>query len=184
MRESTKSQVFDLMIYDRDDITEEDEAKAMLVRDWLLTKEIKDTESLEYNCLALVESGYTDLKHVGYLAYLPVAYDKAMEREKKRKEMAKACTSQYVGEVGKRIEFHPASAKIVTSWFTQFGVTHIWRILDENGNVFTWKTSISNLDSYKNGETIAPKCIKGTVKAHTDYKGICQTELTRCRMSY
>lgn len=178
--DSTKDRVLEA-IYSREEPSEEGEAKASLIRDWLLMKEINDTESFEYNCLALLESGYVDAKRIGYIAYLPVAYDKAMEMEAKwkRRLAQEKSDSQYVGEVGKRIEVIPVYAKIVTSWQNQFGTTFIWKIADSAGNVFTWKTSNSVYEKEK-----LPVSIKGTVKAHTEYRGICQTELTRCKCFY
>lgn len=152
-------------------------ARAELIRDWLMTRGIRDM-SLEYNARALVEAGYADTYHLGYLAYLPVAYDKALEWEAQRRTALEAdMASQYVGEVGKRIELHPISAKIVTGWETQWGYTYIWKITDESGNVYTWKTAKGgSIDPDQ-----LPTTIKGTVKAHTEYQGVCQTELTRCK---
>lgn len=62
----------------------------------------------------------------------------------------------------------------MTSWETDFGTTRIYKIVDKDGNIFTWKT----------GNTIDEdaEIIVGTVKAHNEYKGVKQTEITRCKI--
>ena len=52
--------------------------------------------------------------------------------------------------------------------------------VDENGNVYTWKTS----GGIYCDESIDEVELKGTVKAHNEYRGVKQTELTRCKPTY
>ena len=61
---------------------------------------------------------------------------------------------------------------------TQYGTTYIYRMCDKNNNEYIWKTS-KFLD-VKNGDIIN---LKGTVKAHNEYKGTKQTVLTRCAVN-
>jgi len=56
-------------------------------------------------------------------------------------------------------------------------VSHIYKIIGEDGNVYTWKTG-KFID-----EEVSDMLITGTVKAHTEFRGIKQTELTRCRVA-
>ena len=60
---------------------------------------------------------------------------------------------------------------------------------DIDGYKFVWKTSKSLIirktivlvnDEEVNGDVITSR-IAGTIKAHTEYNGFKQTELTRCR---
>lgn len=53
---------------------------------------------------------------------------------------------------------------------------HIFK--DENGNVFIWKTT----NSLYKVEPNTVITLKGTIKEHNVYKGIKQTELTRCKV--
>ena len=69
------------------------------------------------------------------------------------------------------------SVKCVTSWETDFGITRIYKLIGADGNVYTWKTG-KYLD-----DTTNEMSITGTVKAHTEFRGIKQTELTRCRVA-
>ena len=73
-----------------------------------------------------------------------------------------------------RITIEIQDSKIVTSWETEYGMTVIHKIVDVDGNVYTWKIS-------KAIDEKAKKII-GTVKAHNEYNGIKQTELTRCKI--
>ena len=73
----------------------------------------------------------------------------------------------------KLAKFQIKSFAIVTSWETQYGLTKIFKIIDANGNVYTWKTSGGLAD-----DSIE---IVGTVKSHNEYRDVKQTELTRVR---
>jgi hypothetical protein len=114
----------------------------------------------------------------GLYASLFPAYDKGLERTAKRKAVLDIeQSSEYVGEISDRITVKVQSVKCVTSWETDFGVTHIYKIIGADGNVYTWKTG-KYID-----DTVDEMSITGTVKAHTEFRGIKQTELTRCRVA-
>lgn len=49
---------------------------------------------------------------------------------------------------------------------------------DAQGHQFLWKTG-----SYIEAQEGDKVTLKGTIKAHSEYKGIKQTELTRCKVS-
>ena len=70
-------------------------------------------------------------------------------------------------------KIYQSYTKIMTTWETDYGLTKIFKIVDVNGNVYTWKTSGGISDDAKE--------IVGTVKSHNEYRGIKQTELTRVR---
>ena len=96
---------------------------------------------------------------------------------KRKAERDSESGSEYVGEVKDRITVKVKSVKCVTSWETDFGITRIYKIIGEDGNIYTWKTG-----TYIN-EDADEISITGTVKAHTEYRGVKQTELTRCRVA-
>jgi len=123
------------------------------------------------NCKAICQCESVEAKRFGYLCYLPVAYDKAMERERQKMQ---SC-SEYLGEVGKRLDVAVKEMHIVTSWESVYGTTFVYKIVDTCGNILTWKTSVMVPDEVKT--------LKGTVKAHSEYRGVRQTELTRCKVT-
>lgn len=128
------------------------------------------------------------------------AIDAAAEQERKEREAREAeeraareaeeariaaqkAISQHVGEVGDKVEFKGSYVR-TGSWeqksFRGYGMDtmYIHTFKDADGNVFTWKTQRSFAFEY--GENVN---VKGTVKAHSEYKDEKQTELTRCKVT-
>ena len=139
------------------------------------------TGSMERNCIPLALSGYAKTRHFGLLAYMPLAYERYLEwkaREEKREaeRLAAAEASEHVGTVGQRITITAATAKLVTSWETMYGVTRLYKFTDDQGNVFVWRAS-------KSIEISDGMKIKGTVKDHSEYGGVKQTVITRCAVA-
>ncbi len=133
---------------------------------------LKVATSLEY-----VNSG-----KFGILVSLFPTFNRDLEvQAQKKAEQEAGQMSEYQGQVGDRLEIKVASVKCITSWTSCFDgyhetTTYVWKITDVNGNIFTWKTS-SVLNEDK-----PPVSIKGTVKGHTEFRTVKQTELTRCKV--
>ena len=118
-------------------------------------------------------------KHLGIICSLFAAYNKDLVKQAERKAKAEEdAASDYVGNIGDRIRFEAKSVRILTSWDTEWGTTWLLKIVDKEGNIYTWKSSGNFPDDVS---TI--KNVVGTVKNHSDYKGTRQTELTRCKVS-
>ena len=103
-----------------------------------------------------------------------------MVREANEALTASQSKSNYVGKVGDRLELTVKLTK-VSSYDTHFNhvtVTNYINIFeDAYGNVYVWKTTAwfdANVDD--------ELTLKGTVKEHSEYKGIKQTILTRCKV--
>ena len=88
----------------------------------------------------------------------------------------KSSKSEFLGDVGSRLNLNISSHEMVTHWDTEYGRTYLYKFLTPEGNVLTWKTG-----KFIKDEDVL-ECITGTVKAHTEFKGIRQTELTRCKV--
>lgn len=118
---------------------------------------------------------YCEARDMGIIASLLPSYHKAQARkaENEKRVVAESC-SQHVGTIGQRIET-TVSLTLLTSWETQYGYTNLYRMMDSFGNVYTWKTG----NVYSNGDYTC----KGTVKAHSEFRGTKQTELTRCKLT-
>lgn len=126
-------------------------------------------------------------------------------REKQREEAERAeqerkANSKHIGQVGDKIELtvtyiYTASYEVpaFVGWGKDIMHIHIFR--DEEGNTLTWKTQ-KGLGWYKDGkqwvgdylnEWILPEAgqklhLKGTIKAHGEYKDEKQTELLRVKV--
>lgn len=140
-------------------------------------KEVTEDSGYLYNIKLVANMKYVEKRHFGFLASIIPSYQKEMKRleeERQKEEERKARPeSKHVGSVGDKVEVKIYNCRLLTSWETQWGFTNLYEITDAEGNVYTWKTSKS-IDSEH-------KTIKGTVKAHNEFRGVMQTELTRCK---
>lgn len=111
----------------------------------------------------------------------------AAERAKREAEEARIkaekAISQHVGQVGEKVAIKGTYVR-TGSWeqkaYAGYGTTtmYVHTFKDADGNVFTWKTQKGVCLNY--GENVE---VKGTVKAHSEYKDEKQTELTRCKVT-
>ena len=152
------------------------EANRKVVEDviaWILVQE--ENNDWIHNLKTLCKGKYVTFSNFGILASLFPCYNRAMEKKARIEREKESCKdSQHIGNIKDRITIDMQYFKIVTSWETDWGVTVIYKILDINGNVYTWKTSKAIDENTKK--------IIGTVKAHNEYNGVKQTELTRCKI--
>lgn len=127
---------------------------------------------------------YTAYRNLGILASLYPTYNRELQYQAKKAEeerqralqQASELNSTYIGNVGDRIEIEVQSFDCVTSWETDYGVTRIYKFLDTKGNVYTWKTS-----NYIYQDKVSK--VRATIKSHNEYRGIKQTEITRCKIA-
>lgn len=128
------------------------------------------------NLRAFAFRGYVTVRDAGLIGSAIVAHANATEQEVKRaNEAAGRAVSAHVGTVGKREDFTVTVTKSIEIE-SEYGLAVIYVMRDEAGNSIKWKTSSGEL---RDGETYV---LKGTVKAHTEYKGGKQTELSRCKV--
>lgn len=126
---------------------------------------------------------YTAYSNLGIVTSLYPTYNRELEyqadkAEREKQQALKQSTEQgsvYIGNVGDRVEINVNSVECVTSWETMYGTTRIYKFVDVDGNVYTWKTSNYIADDKATKVT-------GTIKAHTEYRGVKQTEITRCKI--
>ena len=164
------------------------EARALALAIAEIDKDDAFTANLN-NVQSLIKSEYCKRSHFGYIAYAPVAYEKYREEMKRRAEReaeknAARQASDYVGQIGKRIEVDVADMQLVTSWETQWGMTWLYRFTDTDGNVLVWFASRPLERVNENGvyeDVTNVSHIRATVKEHTERDGIKQTIITRCK---
>ena len=155
----------------------ESESTIKVVEDalaWIAEQE--ESNNYMHNLKVVCGSNYVSGSNSGIAVSLFPTWNKDLEyREKQAAKKSADSKSNHVGEVGQRITFKIASATCLTSWETEFGITKLFKIVDEFGNVFTWKTS--SFPDFEKAEKMT-----GTVKAHSEFRECKQTELTRCRV--
>jgi len=150
------------------------------VIDWICGNERQDNYFHNLKVACSLEYGKSDI--LGLLTSSFAAYNRELEyeaerRERERKEKEEAARSTWMGEVGDKVRFELADVAVITSWETQWGRTWVYKMWDKNGVVATWKTS-SWLDENDVGKTVS-----GTIKELKEFRGVKQTELTRCRVA-
>ena len=148
-------------------------AKAALA--WIAEQD--DFSDYMHNLKVVTSMEYIKSDRFGILASLIPAYNKAKGIEEARKAERQA--SNWIGNVGKKIDIDVEKAECVSSWESEYNyhyvTTYIYKFFDANGNILIWKTNKSiDLDNVKN--------IKGTVKELGEFRGIKQTVLTRCKV--
>ena len=171
---STKTQL--MIEVGKTEPSEESKKLAEEMKEYYSRIDYRDLTDFQCNIKNLLQSGYTRISNLGYIAYAPVDYlrmKEKQEREQLRNE-AKG-NSEYIGNIGEKITVDLKEAKIITSWETVYGMTFLWRFITTDGNTLVWKAS-----RYQECE---PKHITGTVKDHKEYDGEKQTILTRCKLS-
>ena len=137
--------------------------------------EQNEDNSYIHNVKVLASQQYIGRKDMGFIASLISTYNKAMQIEMKKREQEKTNSdSTFIGNIGDRITVEVKSIECVASWDTQYGATFVYKMTDEQNNVYTWKTGKS--------VTNAQSTITGTVKEHKEFRGVKQTELTRCKI--
>ncbi len=85
--------------------------------------------------------------------------------------------SNYFGNVGDKVELI-VTLDFIAYWESIYGTTYVYNFVDADGNVFVWKTSKGT--AIENKKQVA---LKGTIKEHSEYKGVKQTTLTRCKVT-
>lgn len=169
---STKSR---LMYETRTDPSEEAMKFAEQMQDELSKTDFNELSSFLCNVKNLIAAKYCRMNAFGYIAYAPVAFKNLMKKreQEQNREEAKVM-SEYVGNIGERITAEVKDVKLVTSWETVYGWTHLYKFTTPENNTLVW---------------FASKCIDenvtkiaGTIKDHKEYDGEKQTVLTRCKV--
>lgn len=136
-------------------------------------KNYETNDTFEHN-VRLFVTGLTPISYEnGFVAYAYELYKKIIARQE---ELANRKTSNFYGNIGDRINI---TGKIIRAghYDTQFGTVVIFKITDENGNIFIWKTT-----SFVDVDNNVTVNVTGTVKEHNEYRDEKQTVLTRCKI--
>lgn len=192
---STSDRVKNTISRRDEEISPKNREEADRIIEWIKSSDFSGNDFMQ-NAKILVESEYIKYKDVGRICYLPVSYKKWMERqeqerqkrEKLEKDKKAGTTSQFLGKVKERLTLVVKSVEKVTSCYNEWGMSTLYRMIDNNSNILTTWTSGDPFGCWEednNGSLdhlTYPLAIKGTVKEHKEYKGENQTVLTRVKM--
>ena len=149
---------------------------------WL--KEEDDDNGYISNLKVITSEDYAETRDFGILVSAPTAYNRHIGYVKEKNEkaiayaakMEKERQSQYVGEIKDKISVEAADFTCVTTLYSQYGETYLYKWSDENGNIFIWYAS----NPVQNPEIVIE--VSGTIKDHSEYNGVKQTVMTRCKV--
>jgi hypothetical protein len=159
-------------------VEETDRQEARQIVDWLAKMSEEDAAKGGSYLMALAAAftkEWISEKRVRFVASAPRAF---LRQRQQRQFEEKKSLSQHQGCVGQKIEF-VAKLERCHSFDTQWGTTCIFSFRDTAGNAFVWKTSSMPITDADVGSTFT---LRGAVKAHGDFRGEKQTELTRVKV--
>ena len=167
------------MELDANDVTNDDLLKSDEIITWLKSNDFSN--DFLTNCKNIASQNFIKNQYLGFLAYLPVYYKKWTETHNNND------SSNFVGNIGDKIQFDIKTWNIISNFETAYGTTFIYKFTDNKNNIYVWFTNsrpdnkeyIDENGTYKY-RTCDLKTIKGTIKDHKDYNGEKQTILTRC----
>lgn len=139
---------------------------------WIAEQE--ESSNYIHNLKTVCQLEYIKISDFGLAVSLFAAFSRAQKAMRENESSKGAETaSEYVGEVGQRVKIEVQSFTCAATWESYYGTTFLYKMLDAAGNVYIWKTG-KHIDGAQN--------VAGTVKGHTVYNGVKQTELTRCKV--
>jgi len=134
------------------------------------------------NIRTLANANGVGYKHIGFIASIIPAFDRAMERETERVFKAKAKAdrpeSNWVGAVGDRMTLKAVTLETVKELNGRFGISFLHKFTDGYGNDITWFASKDNICAV--GDTIA---MTATVKRHDEFRGRKNTIVNRAKVA-
>lgn len=170
-----KSYSFELMVeHELKDIEDCDKEYAAKVLDWV--RSIEGKTDFEYNLKTIMSSDSLNMKHFGYASCVIASYQRHVEKIEAEKKAKDNSSSDWVGEVKKRLDFD-VECLAVRTFDGYYGPTTMVRFIDSDDNILVWFGS-GEIDWIEVGGKYS---IKGTVKKHDEYKGIKQTVISRVK---
>ncbi len=149
--------------------TESDVQRGKDALAWARTRDGRSDYEYNLGLVAALEV-VSDGKHLGLLASAIAAYERALGETSKR---AGRAPSTHVGTPGDKVEITATVERAIP--FGDFGQS-IVTYRDDDGRAYVWRTAALH------GQVGAKVRIAGKVKAHSEFRGELQTELTRCKV--
>lgn len=160
------------------EVTKTDYEFAQQVITWVRST-TKNSDYFHNLRLAFHDDIITDSRRLGLVASAVAAYHREQEMELKRAAARRQDEgSRHIGEVGQRLRGIKARCVMVRGMGDNgYGWTELLKFKTEDGDLLTWFTG-TEPRLPDNCEVV----LDGTVKAHKEFKGIQETQLTRVRI--
>lgn len=155
---------------------------ALCENDWEVAKTVRqwcadNTETSDYfhNLRMLLARDVIEDNYRGYAVSAISAYLRAMNKEAQKKNTVPS-VSEYIGNVGEKLSPVSVVCELARSTSSAWGDGILYKFRDTRGNVFSWFASASK--EINVGDLLM---ITGSIKAHKEYKGAKETQLTRVK---
>jgi hypothetical protein len=163
--------------------SEADKKTAREALDWvrgpLATQETHS--DYEFNLVASLRHEVIDGRTFGIAASSVQAYLRATSREAElNMKRAANAASVFVGAEKERLRDIPVTIEFKTLVESDFGASYLLKMRRADGCLFSWFCSGNGAADFKAGDAVL---VTGTVKAHREYKGTKETQLTRCKLA-
>lgn len=156
-------------------------AKAVLKWARKITKKAQRESDYLCNLAAVCKAGVVSSKHMGIAASAVSAYNREMSRRAREKADAKL-KSTFVGELKERLDLKGVTVLDARVFDGHYGTSTLVRFHDARGRVFSTFTSAEIPGAPSVSDMPGMKLsVRGTVKAHVEFRGKKETQLTRCK---
>lgn len=130
----------------------------------------------EHNSLVAAKCEAIEWRTTGIAAYIIAYYQREIEKELER---VKQPISAHFGELKKRYKKQTLTYMGSGSTDSAYGVVWFHRFVTQEGNIAVWSTGTS-LSKIAQGKVLT---VDYSVKGHSEYKGVKQTYITRCKIA-
>jgi len=170
--------------------SQEDLEQARKLLQW--ARSLQDDSDYTRNLRLLAEGRVVDRRTAGYVASIPGSYQRHLEREA-RDRLPTGAESSHVGTVGQRLDVSGTvtGRRTIESDSQWSDSLTLLKVVDDSGNVFStfssarleveWKDEDGRLH-FRSAEVGTRVTLKGTVKGHSEFKGIKETQLSRVKV--
>lgn len=170
--------------------SQEDIERARELLQWV--RSLQDDSDYTRNLRLLAEGRVVDRKTAGYVASIPTSYQRHLEREA-RDRLPTGAESSHVGTVGQRLDVSGTvtGRRTIESDSQWSDSLTLLKVVDDSGNVFStfssarlgieWEDEDGSIQ-FKSAEVGTRVTLKGTVKGHSEFKGIKETQLSRVKI--
>lgn len=147
---------------------------------------LEPSNSYTSNAKALATVGFGRFQDFGLIVSLPASYQRELEKAQRAAEEAASSPKvrEFFGEVGKRYKGLQVNLIRRPSYIEgMYGVTTLYKFEDAQGNLFSWFASGSDPACLDKGRALPiPVEMDATVKAHSEYQGQKETQVTRAKV--
>lgn len=157
---------------------DQDTPLAEAAMEWVrsMRDQVDTLDDYLHNLLVVITDESVEDKYFGIACSAIPAYNRHLGKiEEDKLTDAKRLTMKHVGTIGNREVFQSLTVKKLAYHDGKYGVRVMAQFEDSDGNVLVWWTGDSC--PWSEGETVT---IKGTVKTHTQFRGLPQTVISRC----